>query len=115
MHFGDRCATCGLKGALCRVAEAGKRIDPAAAKMIKQGYVDDGIGGGSREDVDRMVGKEAWVGGMPTYDGTVAKILELGGFKVKVMVRDGESRPEVNELLGSGVLGLPWVPEADVI
>ena len=115
MHFGDRCATTGLKVALNKVAEAGSHIDPAAAEMIKQGYVDDGIGGGSKEDVDRLIGEETWREGKPTYSGTVAEILQGGGFKMKVMVRDGEQRPEVTELLGGGVLGLPWKPDQDTI
>ena len=115
MHFGDRCATSGLKVSLNKVAEAGCHIDPEAAEMIKQGYVDDGIGGGSKEDVDRLIGDETWREGKPTYSGTVAEILQLGGFKMKVMVRDGEKRPEVTELLGGGVLGLPWKPHQDTI
>ena len=115
MHFGDRCATCALQVALSKVADAGAHIDPDAAEMIKQGYVDDGIGGGSKEDVDRLMGEETWREGKPTYSGTVAEILQGGGFKVKVMVRNGETRPEVAELLGSGVLGLPWKPQQDTI
>ena len=115
MHFGDRCATTGLKVALNKVAEAGCSIDPAAAEMIRQGYVDDGIGGGAKEDVDRLMGEETWLEGKPSYSGTVPKILTLGGFILKVMVRDGEQRPEVTELLGGGVLGLPWKPHQDTI
>ena len=95
MHFGDRPAICGLKVTKQKVVALGEAIDPAASWMITQGYVDDGSGGGSQQDVDRLVGEEHWEDGKPTYTGTVAQILALGSFKLKVMVRDGESRQEV--------------------
>ena len=47
--------------------------------------------------------------------GTIAQIFALGGFDIKVMVRDGESRSEVTQKLGGGVLGLKWDPHHDVI
>merc|ERR1711951_15565 len=52
---------------------------------------------------------------MPTYTGTVAKIMGLGGFKVKYMIRNGESRPEILELYGGSVLGLPWDTHNDML
>ena len=55
------------------------------------------------------------MGGRPTYDSTVAEIMALGGFQVKMMVRSGEQRAEVVELLGGGVLGLPWDTAKDAI
>ena len=51
----------------------------------------------------------------PEYSGKVAKILSLGGMRAKVMVRDGETDQRVIEMLGGGVLGLPWSPGDDVI
>ena len=44
MHFGDRCAMCGLEVAKTKVAELGKDIDSEAVAMIKMTYVDDGSG-----------------------------------------------------------------------
>ena len=38
-----------------------------------------------------------------------------GGFWVKIMVRYGESRPEVLEKFGGHVLGLQWDPKEDVL
>ena len=77
--------------------------------MIKQGYVDDCVGGGDNDGVvDRLIGKEVWMDGRPNYDGSVAKIMELGGFQVKVLVRSGEQRADVVELLGGEVMGMPW-------
>jgi hypothetical protein len=115
MHYGDRCAAAGLECAKKLVADAGREIDPEAAEMIAKGYVDDCTGGGSTETVDRLTGEETWKDGKPHYDGTVSRILKLGSFGVKVMVRDGETRPEVINLLGGGVLGLDWQPGFDVI
>merc|ERR1711951_150741 len=51
----------------------------------------------------------------PSYSGTVAKIMSLGGFKVKYMVRNGENRPEILELYGGSVLGLPLDTAEDAI
>ena len=115
MHFGDRPAMCGLEHAKVLVADAGKDIDEEAACMIKKGYVDDCAGGGSKATVDRLIGNETWEDGKPKYDGTVQQILGLGSFGVKVMVRSGEARQEIIDLLGGSVLGLPWEPELDRI
>ena len=115
MHFGDKVAMCGLDVALKRVAAAGQHIDPEASEMIKQGYVDDGLGGGSQATVDRLVGEETWEDGKPKYSGTVQQILGRGSFGLKVMVRSGEQRKEVLDLLGGGMLGLPWDAGKDKI
>ena len=77
--------------------------------------MDDGAGGGSSHTVERLMGTEIWSDGKPAYDGTISQILALGGFKVKVMVKSGETRQAVVDLLGSGVLGLPWDPAEDQI
>ena len=62
-------------------ADLGSHIDPEAAAMIKQ---DDCVGGGDEDNVvDRLLMKEVWEDGRPTYDGTVAKMMALGGVKVK--------------------------------
>ena len=80
MHFGDRCAMCGLEVAKTKVADLGKNIDPAAVDMIKMTYVDDGSGGGTKETVDRLIGEETTdAKGNLIYSGTVAQIFALGG------------------------------------
>lgn len=117
MHFGDKCAAAGLEVSKNKTADKGADIDPVAAEAIKRGYVDDGLGGGTKEVVDRMVGTEtyhketkSW-----TYTGTVPKIMAGGGFKLKYMLRNGETRPEVLELYSGSMLGLPWNPTSDRI
>ena len=115
MHFGDKCAMCGLQNGIKLVADAGREIDQEAAKMLEKAYVDDCVGGGDEGTLGRLIGKETWIDGKPQYDGTVQQILGLGSFGVKVMVRSGETRKEVIDLLGGSVLGLPWSPAQDVI
>ena len=41
--------------------------------------------------------------------------MKLGGFKIKSMIRNGESRPAILDLYGGPVLGLPWDTQQDVI
>ena len=115
MAFGDRVGTCGLEVAKQKVAQEGRAISVEVAAMVERGYVDDGCGGGSEEMVQSLIGKHSVVDGVHTYDGLVAQILDLGGFRVKVMVRSGETDVDTINLLGGGVLGLPWNPTKDEI
>ena len=41
--------------------------------------------------------------------------MSLGGFEIKYMIRNGEKRPEILELYGGSVLGLPWDTGEDMI
>ena len=84
--------------------------------MIKKTYVDDGSGGGTKNTVDRLIGKEiADKDGNLRYKGTVAQILALGCFSIKVMVKNGKTRPHIIDKLGGDVLGLAWDPASDSI
>ena len=115
MHFGDKPAAIGLDVAKKLVAEAGRDIDEAAVEMIKRDYVDDGVGGGNEEDVDRLMGEKVDSDGRITYDGTVPRIMRKGGFQIKIMIKDCEKRQEVLEEFGGKVLGMPWDTTEDVI
>ena len=114
MHFGDRPAAIGLDVAKKLVAEAGKEIDSEAVEMIKRDYVDDGFGGGTEATVDRLMG-ETIIDGEVVCTGTVPQIMICGGFHIKYMIRDGETRPEVLEHYSGSVLGVPWDTAKDVI
>ena len=57
MHFGDRPAAIGLDVAKRLVAEHCRHIDSEAVDMIRRDYVDDGFGGGTNEDVQRLMGE----------------------------------------------------------
>ena len=61
------------------------------------------------------MGEETWVDGKPYYNGAISQIHTIGSFQVKVMVRDGETREQVRDLLGSEELGLLWNTVTDVI
>ena len=111
LHFWDHYAICGLEVAMSKVENLGESIDPEAVKMIKKTYVDDGSGAGSKDAVNRLLGEEVVDSESNIiYTGTIAQLFYLGGFIVRVMVRDGEWRPEVVQKLGRGVLGLSCVP-----
>ena len=97
MHFGDCPAASRLEVTEGMVAKLGRHIDSEAADMLKKGYVDDRIGGGSIDTVNRLIGDETYhkETGRATYTGTVSQIMYLSGFKLKYMIRSGELRPEV--------------------
>jgi len=61
MHFGDKCAMCGLQNGIKLVEEAEREIDCEAANMLEKVYVDDCVGGGDDATLDRLIGKESWI------------------------------------------------------
>ena len=52
---------------------------------------------------------------MISYSGTVAQIMAKGSFEIKCMIRSGDTRSEVIQMLGGGVLWLPWDLTSDTI
>ena len=81
-------------------AQLGESIDPEACIQIRRKtYVDDGAGGGTREQVNRYRGE--LVDGQ--YNGTIPTILGLLGLKLKAMVASGDTDPEMLELMGDKV------------
>ena len=59
------------------------------------------------DTVDRLIGEETSdEQSNLTYSGTVAQIFALGGFSLKVIVRDGESRPKIIDKLGGRERGV---------
>ena len=100
--FGDRVAGLVLELVKGIAADLGEEIDPEASNQIRRKtYVDDGAGGGSKEQVARFRGE--FVDGR--YNGTIAQILSLVGLNLKVMVMSGDTDVERIELLGEKVLG----------
>ena len=103
--FGDLLAALALELAKKRGAEQGVVIDPAASEIIlRNTYVDDTAGGGTKAEVDRYMGEELPDG---SYTGTIPQIFDLVGLKPKVMIRSGETDPVKLAKLGK-VLGLNW-------
>ena len=115
--FGDVPATCTLELCKTKVAEDGAHIDEKAARSIDEDcYVDDACTGGSKEEVDRMIGEvEEKDDGSLHYSGTIQQILSRGGFKVKMMVRTGEQDERALSKMGGAVLGHTWNPEKDYL
>ena len=114
VSFGDKPAGVFLDIVLKKVASQFAHIDPLAAEKInKDRYVDDVATGGSREEVDRMVGK--CVGGTNKFEtnGTLSQILSNGSLKLKAIVTSGETDKEKISKLGSLVLGTGWDPTLD--
>ena len=92
-------------------------IDKDTAKKITDdSYVDDNLSGGSKEEVDCMIGEvNKSENGSLEYSGTVSQILSRVLLTPKVIVRSGESDTEALDKLGGRVLGHTWDAEKDLI
>ena len=111
--FGDLPAANCLEIGRNKTADAGVAIDAAAAAKLKDDcYVDDGITGGSPEEVRRMKGTRQDDG---SFSGTVPQILGLGGLQLKVIVSSGEENEEAKNLIGNKVLGYGWNATSDMM
>ena len=81
VHFGDRPAATQLEVSKNMIADLGLDIDEEACKKIKEDmYVDDGVTGGKKLDVERMVGNRDEDG---NFDGTLPTILRKGNYFLK--------------------------------
>ena len=114
--MGDKPAALGLEIGKDIASEKGEDIDPEAARKLKEDtYADDGLTGGDKEVVKRMVGqRHVHVDGTVSYDGTMTQILATVSFKAKSFIASGEEDPEVLSKLGK-VLGHAWDPPTDTI
>ena len=111
--FGDYPAANLLEIGRDKTADAGKDIDPTAARKIKDdSYVNDNVSGGTYEEVRRMKGSRLPDG---SYSGTMRQILDLGNLRMKVIVSTGESDEEVKNILGNKVLGYHWDATSDMM
>ena len=109
--FGDRPAGEFLELGKGLTADAGQEIDPVAARKLKKdSYVDDHVTGGTKAEVERMMGTRLEDG---SYTGTICQILKKGNLKVKVMVPTGEVDSSAMALLGNKVLGYYWDATSD--
>ena len=109
--FGDLSAGCQLEVGLHKIADAGMVVCPVAASKIKHDrYVDDGLTGGKKSVVDKLVGKKRVDG---TYDGTLATIFKKGGFGIKAIAVSGQKPTAETDLLGGKVLGYGYDIERD--
>ena len=109
--FGDCPAANCLEIGRDMTAEAGRDIDPIAAdKIINDSYVEDGVNGDTKAEVERMKGNRLGDG---CYSGTLGQILDKGKLKMKVVVTTGEHDKELTRLIGDKVLGYNWDTVSD--
>ena len=67
--------------------------------------MDDGATGSDEETVMRLIGNVSTnQDSSLSYSGTLAQIFEKGGFKLKMIVRSGETNPEALRKMGGSVL-----------
>ena len=103
MTFGDTLASLILELVKKIGADLGRDIDEEAVEVLLEStYVDDTLGGGTTEMVERFMGDRQDDG---TYTGTLPKILSKVGLHPKVILIDGETDPEVLKLLPDKTLG----------
>lgn len=114
--FGDKPAAVCLELACNIAADLGLNDDELVSLMLRVcRYVDDVLSGGSKEDIDRMVGDITInPDGSLSYSGTISKILARIGFSAKMIVRSGETNQAVLDKVGH-TLGLNWQPTMDTI
>ena len=113
VHFGDCCAACQLEVAKDLLADTFSYIDPEAAQRVKDDvYVDDGVTGGTPEQVDRFLGVKTDDG---SFNGTIPQILGGGNFKFKAAVRSGDTDEEQIAKLGNNVFGYYWNVTEDML
>ena len=113
--MGDRPAACILELVKDVAATMGEEIDAETAAKIKEDtYVDDGCSGGSKEDVDKMIGDfEELEDGSLLYNGTVQQILSKVSFQLKMMIRSGDNDDRALAKMGGAILGHKWNPLDD--
>ena len=113
VHFGDISAGCHLETGLDKTADAGEYISPVASQKIKDDrYVDDGLTGGDKDTIEKLVGNKKEDG---IYDGELSEILSLGGFKIKAITVSGQEPNEDSALMGGHVLGYDYDVQKDVL
>ena len=111
-NFGDVAAGLMLEVGKRKVVNLGASIDPMAVTQLKEyTYVDDGVAGGGRDNIEQMRGER--VDG--EYTGTIARILLRGGMSVKFMAITGSQDEHEEEQLGGKHLGVNYDIQADEI
>ena len=106
-NFGDKLAPLALELGKKRTAEEGEKIDSMAAEqLLNLTYVDDNCGGGTENDIKRMVGEVEEA-------GTISKILKTCNFKAKAFVTSGMQEATEAGALGEKVLGVGYYAGTD--
>ena len=83
-------------------ALTGEDMDKVDVRCIsKDTYVDDGAMGGDEETAERLIGEVSTKDdGLLAYTGTLSQIFKKGGFRLKMIVKSGETNPEALKRMG---------------
>ena len=112
VSMGDTPAATFMELTKRATAEMAKEIDRVAAKKIQEDtFSDDLTTGGTEAECNRFKGNEDPVS--LACDGTIPRMLGVGGFEVKAMGMSGEPDGAALEKLGGAVFGIPWSTARD--
>ena len=108
--MGDISAAAFLELAKAKASERGKTVDILLAEqLISMSYVDDGLVGGTLQDLLRMRGDIIWgEDGKPTFTGTLPLVVGEIGFQAKNFTISGDDDPRILGNQSPRVLGVEW-------
>ena len=87
-----------------------EEVKEDSIKLLKDTYVDDGTTGGTKKQVDRMLGSKMEDG---SYSGTIPRMMKKVGLKLKTIVTSKSSDQESISKLSDKVLGYLYNPVED--
>ena len=88
------------------------KVKEDSRKLLQDTYVDNGTTGGSRRQVQRMLGTRLEDG---SYSGTIPAMMKQVGLKLKTIVSSVSQDPEDLAKLSDKVLGCLYNPKEDAI
>ena len=89
-----------------------KDVKEDSKKLLEDVYVDDGTTGGSKREVDRMIGTKLSDG---SFSGTIPSMMRKVGLKLKTIVTSHSQDQEALSKLSDRVLGNLYDPVKDLI
>ena len=113
--MGDISAAAFLELGKGKASELARLIDILVAEqLLSMSYVDDGLVGGTQEELERMRGTITYDDkGKPSFSGTVNQSISQVGFKEKNFTLSGDTDPRILDNQGERVLGVEWRPTED--
>ena len=88
------------------------KVKEDSRKLLQDTYVDDGTTGGSRRQVERMIGRKLEDG---NYSGTIPAMMKQVRLKLKTIVSSVSQDQEDLSKLSDKVLGCFYNPKEDAI
>merc|ERR1712002_849575 len=123
VQFGDRPAAALMTIAVEKAAKTYEdiavelnipvqEVKDDSKKLLEDTYVDDGTTGGSKKEVDRMIGVRLPDG---NFSGTIPSMMKKVGLKLKTIVTSHSKDQEALSKLSDKVLGCLYDPVQDLI